>query len=392
MTMCDDLRHSPMFNLSMASKELFHSNMLYWISQTYREGFLKMLNILHIDTSQWQGEWESHREKDHFDLSVSMNGKYLLVLENKVKSIPYKSQLDEYQEKAEKAEKESKPQYLLLSLCTDFAQKEDMRQEGWKIANYSDLATAIQCIIPSIQDDYHRDMLKDYCFYIEHLHRIQQKWTLKLNENYRSAIVDNDEDIKQLNDVKKKVMVSKMAGYLLEYIEGAKLAGNKEIEIKETEKTDSPKEEIGKVYINFGMTRSTGLIDLKVRVKGNLFQIIQVQGLHFKYCVEVLGEDKEGMEVINSLIQYLSNETNNRELLTHAEARRIIENKFLSHKDESQDESTVFEKSNSKKPFNKYGNTFIYQYVNIKEDVTVGCILDKIIEQVNKIIENLKAK
>lgn len=35
-----NVKSSPIFNLSMASKELFHSNMLYWISTTYHAQFI----------------------------------------------------------------------------------------------------------------------------------------------------------------------------------------------------------------------------------------------------------------------------------------------------------------------------------------------------------------
>ena len=60
-----------MFNLSMASKELFHSNMLYWISLSYPQLFLKILNDLNVETCSWKDkEWVTYREKNHFDLSV----------------------------------------------------------------------------------------------------------------------------------------------------------------------------------------------------------------------------------------------------------------------------------------------------------------------------------
>lgn len=102
--MCDELLKSPMFNLSMASKELFHSNLLYWMSVTYPQLFLKILENLNIDTSSWEKQdWVSYREKNHFDLSLYLcKGKKeecLLIIENKVKSIPQIHQLRDYEEK-----------------------------------------------------------------------------------------------------------------------------------------------------------------------------------------------------------------------------------------------------------------------------------------------------
>ena len=68
--MCE-LKSSPIFNLSMASKELFHSNMLYWISTVYRLQFVCIMETLGVEVQDWPSNWKSHREKDHFDLSVT---------------------------------------------------------------------------------------------------------------------------------------------------------------------------------------------------------------------------------------------------------------------------------------------------------------------------------
>ena len=390
VSMCCNLKLSPMFNLSMASKELFHSNMLYWISQVYPNEFKQVLNSLHIDTNQWPEKWEVHREKEHFDLSVTVKNsdkeEYIFILENKVKSIPYKRQLDEYVQKAGSGDK---IQYLLLSLCTDFAHEDEICKSGWKIANNSDLAKAIKGIISQIPDSYHQALLKDYCSYIELLHGMQEQWKLNLDDNYCSVVVEADEDIKQLIDVKKKLLVSQMAQCLLDKIPGAVLAGNKEIEIKKDGKTTIPEEiKNGKVFINFGMTRSTGLIDLKVRVKGNLFLIIQVQGKQFKHCVEVLGNDPGEMAVINALKDYLENKLE-KDQQSNVIAKRIIKDKFLSRQHGFLFDSSVFVETKSQKPFNKYGNSFIYQYINISDDATIENVLDEIINHINKIMNHI---
>lgn len=33
----NELKNSPMFQLSLSSKELFHSNFIYWLTSTYKE-------------------------------------------------------------------------------------------------------------------------------------------------------------------------------------------------------------------------------------------------------------------------------------------------------------------------------------------------------------------
>ena len=81
--MCE-LKSSPIFNLSMASKELFHSNMLYWISIVYPEEFKNIMKCLGVSTDKWPNDWIAHREKDHYDLSITdkNNQQYYLILEN----------------------------------------------------------------------------------------------------------------------------------------------------------------------------------------------------------------------------------------------------------------------------------------------------------------------
>lgn len=130
-----ELQKSPMFQLSLASKELFHSNFLAWIgSWDYGEEkkrgknhpfrqLMQELGASHALDDSWGTQWYVAREYRNFDLCVlsrmpdefqeekdqendeeegnnpKNDVRVLLVLENKVKSIPNIEQLQEYQEK-----------------------------------------------------------------------------------------------------------------------------------------------------------------------------------------------------------------------------------------------------------------------------------------------------
>ncbi len=71
------LRKSPMFQLSLSSKELFHSNFLYWISQFNIEMYkyvIKQLfenagESLHLE--EWYDSFKVKREYNHYDLCVT---------------------------------------------------------------------------------------------------------------------------------------------------------------------------------------------------------------------------------------------------------------------------------------------------------------------------------
>lgn len=126
------LKTSPMFNLSLSSNELFHSNFLYWIWKADQETFKSIINKLIGENDYWEKNWgnkniEVRREYKNFDLSIvevcsntddskkdsntteyktqedqgdyNTDGLILFVLENKVKSIPYAQQLLKYNNK-----------------------------------------------------------------------------------------------------------------------------------------------------------------------------------------------------------------------------------------------------------------------------------------------------
>ena len=82
----------------------------------------------------------------NFDLCIEADGNIVLVLENKVKSIPSKLQLDEYVGKLNKKEKQDNENrdLVLLSLSTLFPDKQAIENAmKWQIRSYEDLWQAI---------------------------------------------------------------------------------------------------------------------------------------------------------------------------------------------------------------------------------------------------------
>ena len=164
------LKTSPMFNLSLSSKELFHSNFLYWIWKLNPNAFKCLIaELLNVspDSLKWENEWEVVREYNSFDLGVkycdteSNNeetgarkiryGDVLLVIENKVKSIPYKAQLKKYVDKVNELYGKRRKgdagnvRYILLTLPTHFPNApKEISSEGknytidnWEIVTYN---------------------------------------------------------------------------------------------------------------------------------------------------------------------------------------------------------------------------------------------------------------
>lgn len=385
-----ELKSSPIFNLSMASKELFHSNMLYWISMAYRPQFTFILETMGVQTQDWPSNWKSHREKDNFDLSITneKEDEYLFILENKVKSIPYTEQLEKYQNKA----KTTNAQWMLLSLATNLPNEDNIKEE-WKIKNYQDLAFAISMVFPTINDNYHRQLLEDYCACILSLHKMQSSWTYKEDDKYLSIFVDDSEEEKNLGieDIRKKVLYSRLAAHLQKELK-AMIYTNKQIRDEKERSKD--------IYINSGMTRATGLLDIKIRIRGNLLFVIQIQGNAYRHCIETLEIKGEELDTLKSIGLTLENKSTGN--IVDNTLKNIVENFFSISEDKQNLCKYLFDlgevevpKSKKKSDkesssaYNKYGNTFIYQYVKIKPDTTVKDVVNAIIEDVEAVKDKI---
>ncbi len=130
----DNLNASPMYNLSLSSKELFHSNFLAWLgnNKETRQFFVAVIKELTKIELDFNGDWKVEREDKNFDLCIKKDNDYILVIENKVKSIPSKAQLDRYVGKIEdyyKKQNEYPTKFLLLTLANEFPDKKSISEE-----------------------------------------------------------------------------------------------------------------------------------------------------------------------------------------------------------------------------------------------------------------------
>ena len=156
------LKGSSMFYMSLGSKELFHSNFLHWLSIVEWSYFIKIMHALSgIEHFWWENlkeqEIEVRREDKNFDLSIwvfdsrkvvnrknagneeesgenyCIDGEEqykdrwipVLILENKMKSLPYREQLENYVGKAyefwRKGEGKSEIKNEIVELKKDYS-------------------------------------------------------------------------------------------------------------------------------------------------------------------------------------------------------------------------------------------------------------------------------
>ena len=177
-TLVQQLQENPMFKFSMSSLELFHSNFLEWLFNQNPSTFLICFGI-DVETGKEytiQREYtlgsdkvNDKKKKWITDIAVfaKENGKdekeLILIIENKIKSLPSKGQL---KAQAEKAGKDCKKKVLL----TLFKSSTDYDLHGFIVVEYKDL-------IGNIREQYRNTKyftpyIEDYCKMVETLQQI----------------------------------------------------------------------------------------------------------------------------------------------------------------------------------------------------------------------------
>lgn len=104
----EKLQDNAMYRLSMSSRELFHSNFWAWLIDKDN----KFTSVFY-DEYDNDIDVEVLREKNNFDLSLEIGDKFIII-ENKFKSLPNKSQLKEYLDKVETSNDDNTKVKLIL--------------------------------------------------------------------------------------------------------------------------------------------------------------------------------------------------------------------------------------------------------------------------------------
>lgn len=308
------LKALPIFKLSLGSKELFHSNFLEFIwemedkkgNRISKEIFVNIIRELLNDPKFLANcnldDYELSREKNNFDIclhSKDNDNDIVLVLENKVKSIPSKAQLDAYVTKLQSKNKKKNnsnqsPEYLLLSLAEDFADKKAITNgRVWKIANYDNLKDAILKEKSNWQNGTGNEYVNDYCIFIELMHQLQSK---VLDNFDNSGLFEDLIDYKscRLHDLYIKLRCCKFIQLLEQELK------NKGLPVCVFNNYDEIRKNPQKgVYLNYNIFKGTGQIAACIYTGGTDGEIYEVviQG----------GQYRHG---INSTHYILKNQTN----------------------------------------------------------------------------------
>ena len=297
----EELKQSPLYNLSLSNKELFHSNFIAWIGKVYPYLFCDLINLLLKDKGKgWDKDLHSAdikilREYKHFDICVmDGKGRLRLVIENKIKSIPTKKQLSKYAIEALKTEYKQKEivpiTFILLSMNANFQDEntDDRLIGNWICIDYKKVSDALSNVKKTVKE-YHRQLIDDYCLYIKNLQKVIEEYD-KLDRLLMSK--DEDKNLKDLDihDLCGKRRIQRF--YQMIY---NKLSKKYTIVGKRKDLIDDASKKV--IYMGWGFSNATPMLTIIFKTRQGDDAQIQIQGLQYRHGIEI-AEEQMGKRII----------------------------------------------------------------------------------------------
>ena len=175
------LKTSPVFSMSLGSKELFHSNFWAWIiEQEYGKSFIRVF-FPSFDLNNFS---YIKREDNHRDLVIHDKDGHEFVIENKIKSYPSKEQLDGY--------------HCYMGAITGISKPPFKLDDKWCFVSYKEISSGINEIINVVDDPYVKSLLSDYLKVLNAINDTLDYSVL----NTKEMLIFWDDDIKQLAEIR----------------------------------------------------------------------------------------------------------------------------------------------------------------------------------------------
>ena len=210
------LRQSPLFNLSLAAKELFHSNFLAWLCETYPQHVGKFFATFINDPPASYDRVKAYRERNHIDLTLEYENAERLLIENKVKSLPTLRQLREISDNVRKKDRD-RTSFLLLTLVhptfvtgTEQVGAFTAGDSAWLHISYRAIGLFLKALVPAVSElnSYHGTLLKDYVEFIEALDAFQSRFAIDWDDDAGDFFVPDA--MKQVRDIRLHDLVDKL--------------------------------------------------------------------------------------------------------------------------------------------------------------------------------------
>ncbi len=344
----DNLNQSPLFNLSLSSKELFHSNFIAWVADTYKEefgkAFLEGINLT-LENATIQ---KVYREQKNLDLTFEYQGQ-TVIIENKVKSVPNKDQLIKYRNK-----NGTNKTYILLTLITPTFNPKSI---DWQLLTYKDLYSILTKFVANTKSNnqYHLSMIKDYTTFIDNLWLLTKTFAVEKSDPY-DYLGKEYHTLKEirLHDLYTKHKYNRLAKLIQESI-----ANDTDIPLEATivPKYDHSKYK-GQLTISTNFVRGKGVINIDYSNEKDVTYGIMLDGNKYDLYTVAWGS-KDSKTVANYL----------------KDTKQWFTFDFIKEEDS-------YPKKND---FNKF-NKLLYRCAKIKNTTTIEELLKIITKDVKRLI------
>ena len=340
-TIYNQLKESPLLYLSGGSKELFHSNFLYWLGINYRQVFKQLMSRMLCISGAWPQGWTVKREYYHLDLCVTYSkdtGKThkgcpvvrecaFLIVENKLKSLPNILQLKRYEQVFSKSDIGCS--YSVLTLVKEFPDRKNIVENTrWQVHHYDELALLLEeCCKNGVIRKEHQFYISDYCRYVSNLSAIAEQWTIDTGMPFlhQEPLLHK----LRLNDIYEKVRYAQIAALLAEKLrtvlvkdtdEERVVLGMSNIDVILRRREDADEilsfygcpeaKPLQQIFIGCGMSHAVGLLEAKIKVSDDCCLVVQVQGNRYCHGFECEGILKNTDRLSPDQLRFLNFEGN----------------------------------------------------------------------------------
>lgn len=443
----DALRNSPMFQLSLSSKELFHSNLLAWLAEDpdTRDLFVEVLKLFRLEERAEEladgirnGTYMVLREYKNFDFCICeklrnwkedseeeyVPGQVVLVLENKFKSIPYESQLKGYTNVINKLKEEAynnkakslyyenngempkkwskklgsqyqiqdvKCHFVLLTLNKDVCGLDikNGKFDIWHVVSYQEYA---KILLADKTKHFKHDIIRDYAGYVDKFcEYVAKNLEVKTDKPWNKVLCPNKELLSiRMDDIWQKLIANLILSELRQRGKTEKLVANDSkyvVGIKAEDFLENYQK--GDVLVGAGYSRGTALIEIKIHLGSD-------ENGPWSYGVQIQnGLYKRFLESYNDIV--VKGSATDRKKIYKGKLTELASLNLFRYDNVNWFYGGKLCKDvdicpGAKKPgkagmegFGGYGTTFLAQWKKIEETATVEEVLQQIIDDCKKV-------
>lgn len=251
-----ELKSSPLFAMSLSSKELFHSNFWAWLFERNAEYIQIFFPMVQEESPKVV------REEKNRDISIHSNNR-VYVVENKLKSMPYLNQLEDYREELGQA--------FGGGIITGIETPGFDCPDDWEFLSYYDIGMKIAEIAKSEPPSFEKDLIIRYAEMICLLCNVLKERA----QNIGNQLLPPTEELNQIESIRMGDVVKKLnADYFVKYLNMQLLPFLKPV--------------IGyKLSVGAGFSHKSAIIDIRY-VNDPVGLIgIQIQGNQYRRCIQL---------------------------------------------------------------------------------------------------------